>query len=120
MYVRIKRKFKLKLTVEILGINEKEKKTAHFVCDYIKRSIEEQSETRRCDYVAYRGGMRGAIIAICINDPRTHGGASHDRGRLQSRPAQSVSEFEPGIHQNRTNPAGDNRVTFPILITDLN
>jgi len=76
--------------------------------------------TRRCDYVAYRGGMRGAIIAICINDPRTHW-TRHmiAAGCSPGRFSQSANS-SPGIRQNRTNPAGDNHVTFPILITDLN
>lgn len=38
----------------------------------IGEQSETNTETRRCDYVTYRGGMRGAIMAICINDPRTH------------------------------------------------
>jgi len=69
---------------------------------------------------------RGAITAICINDPRTHArGASHDRGRVAAGPsrccrARSISDSDPVRQNPEAKPTGDNRVTFPTLITDLN
>lgn len=85
----IKRKLELKLIIEYLtlGINGKgksrvegpwSKTTRGRISHAIVLSARSRNKARRGNREmwlrpAYRGGMRGAIIAICINDPRTHG-----------------------------------------------